>query len=98
MGASREPYRVVCNQLEDQLEDTIEMLQVGMCIGQGRVGFAIYSVLLSSCFALSLLCHLYCCMHIKVVKEETPREFAAEEIGYAFTGPENSDNSLPLGW
>lgn len=28
VGASREPYRVICNQLEKELEDTIEMLQV----------------------------------------------------------------------
>lgn len=30
VGASREPYRVICNQLEKELEDTIEMLQVRM--------------------------------------------------------------------
>ena len=28
VGASREPYRVMCSQLEKELEDTIEMLQV----------------------------------------------------------------------
>lgn len=28
VGASREPYRVICNQLEKELEETIEMLQV----------------------------------------------------------------------
>lgn len=28
VGASREPYRVICAQLEKELEDTVEMLQV----------------------------------------------------------------------
>lgn len=30
VGSSREPYRVVCNQLAEDLEATIEMLQVSM--------------------------------------------------------------------
>lgn len=29
VGDSREPYRVICRQLEKDLEETIEMLEVG---------------------------------------------------------------------
>jgi len=59
VGASREPYRVICKQLEEQLEDTIEMLQVT----SGTHAKACLRVVQSACpfrRPLHLACNMAC--------------------------------------